>query len=167
MASLLENLYDNLEEQKEVFASLVATAGKKKDAIIKNDTALLQDITAEENEVIGKSVHLGKIRDKLLCDIAFVLNAKKNTVTVSELIELVNIAQDKERLIGLHKELVSLLDDLKGANELNENLIKYSLEYIDYSMNVLRSYKNPEPTYFDSSGNEINSSTRMFFDTKQ
>ena len=167
MASLMENLCVNLEEQEKVFSALVKFAVDKKAAIIKNDTEKLQSIISEENDYIGKSLHLGKDREKLLHDIAFVLNVKKNTVTLSELIELISIPQDKERLIGLRENLISLLNNLKELNDLNENLIKYSLEYIDYSMNVLRSCMNPEPTYFDAAGNEIDPTSRKFFDTTQ
>lgn len=167
MASLLENLHSNLSEQAEVFSSLIKFSIDKKEAIIKNNTADIQAILSTENEYIGKSMRLGKEREKILHDIAFVLNVKKNTVTLSELIELINSPQDKERLISMRKNLVGLLNNLKEINELNENLIKHSLEYIDYSMNVLRSFLNPEPTYFDYSGNEINSSSKMLFDTKQ
>lgn len=167
MASLLESLYDNLSAQSKLVSALLETAVSKKQAIIKNDTAKLRSVTKEENELVGKSVHLGKDREKILHDIAYVLNVKKNTVTLMELINIINSPRDKERLIGLHKELISLLNNLKDLNDLNENLIKYSLEYIDYSMNVLRGFVNPEPTYFDSSGNEINSASRMFFDTTQ
>jgi flagellar biosynthesis/type III secretory pathway chaperone len=166
MASLLDSLHSNLGQQAEVFSSLIEFAVRKKEAIIKNDTLRLQSILSDENEYIGKSMRLGKERDKLLSDIAFVLNVKKNTVTLSELIELLNSPSDKERLISVRKNLVGLLNNLKELNELNEDLIKHSLEYIDYSMNVLRSYLNPEPTYFDCNGNEI-SSSKMFFDKKQ
>lgn len=167
MASLLENLHQNLDEQAEVFSCLIEFAQNKKQAIVKNDTALLQSYLSEENEIIGRSQRLSKERDKLLGDIAFVLNVKKNTVTLSELIDLINSPQDKERLISSKERLISLLNDLKQINDLNEELINCSLEYIDYSMNILRSYLSPEPSYYDCGGNEINSSSKMFFDTKQ
>jgi flagellar biosynthesis/type III secretory pathway chaperone len=167
MASLLENLHNNLELQEEVFSALVKFAIDKKQAIIKNDIPLLQKYISEENEVIGKSIKLSKERDKLFKDIAFVLNVKKNTVSLSEIIELINSPEDKERLISSKKRLISLLNNLREVNNLNDELIKCSLEHIDYSMNLLRGYLSPEPTYFDYEGNEINSSSKMLFDTKQ
>ena len=77
MASLLENLHQNLDEQIEVFSQLIQFATDKRAAIVKNDTSLLQSYLSNENEIIGKSQRLSKERDKLLSDIAFVLNVKK------------------------------------------------------------------------------------------
>ena len=43
----------------------------------------------------------------------------------------------KEKLIALKDEIENTLKDLKEVNDLNSELIKKSLEYIDFSINLI------------------------------
>jgi hypothetical protein len=63
------------------------------------------------------------------------------------------------------KNLSSILSDLKEINSLNSKLIKNSLDYIDFSINILGSL-GPSGNNYENSGEAITSKGRNLFDIK-
>lgn len=165
MATLIQELTEVLNEQNIVYQKLLDIAAKKKVAIIENDIQKIQGFVDEENGIVGRGLKLEKKRTELFVDMADVLN--KPNITISQIIDAVK-GQDGEKELNLAKEKAAdLLPKLKNINEQNQELIKISLEYLDFSVNALRSETLGVPSYFDSSGNEINLSDKKMFDTKQ
>ncbi|MDR1687565.1 MAG: flagellar protein FlgN [Clostridiales bacterium] len=166
MAGLMEQLLDVLSNQAEIYDVLIDLSEKKKAVIIENSAEGLQKITSEENSYIGKVQKLDKVRVATMKEIGIVLNIKDKDYTLTHLCELVKNQPDYERLSNLIGETRSKLEQLRQINDQNKNLIENSLDYIEYSVNVLRSSLEPEKRFYDSSGSEIGQSTG-FFDAKQ
>ena len=158
---------NTVDKQIEIYDELLEIAARKKTAVIENNLESLSEITALENTLLGKCSRLDKQRETLFADIAFVLNRKNETITLSKLVELIKGQPEEQRLISIRNRAMDSLNRLKKINELNKILIETALEHIDYSMNILRSTLNPQPYYCDLAGNEINLPGKMFFDAKQ
>ncbi|MBR1442568.1 MAG: flagellar protein FlgN [Firmicutes bacterium] len=167
MAGLISELIGNINEQSEVYDSLLELAGKKKVAVIANDIEKLQSIVDEENVLLGRIGRLDKSRVQLFKDIAFVLNKKDEDISLNKLMDLIKGQSEENELRKAKEELFDKAGRLKTLNEQNQKLIEYSLEHIDFSMNVIRSALSNKPSYCDAMGNELSDSSQRMFDTKQ
>jgi flagellar biosynthesis/type III secretory pathway chaperone len=167
VASILEQLIENLEEENKVYEELIECSKSKKTAIIGNRIEEIRSVTAKENTLVGKCTRINKDREKIFSDIRYVMNIKPNeNLTVKRIAELVEGQNGSDRLIAARENAVSLLSELKNLNDINGEMINFSIEHIEFSINVLRGAKLNQTTYLDSSGNEIYSN-KSFFDTKQ
>lgn len=166
MASLIKDLIDTLTEQNNIYQSLLEIASKKKVSIIENDIPKLQGFVKEENMLVGRNQRLEKKRIEIFNDISIVLG-KNSDMSLKDVIETIKGQEGEKELISLREKLLEILPKLKAINDQNQELIKLSIEYIDFSMNVIRASNSSTPTYYDFSGNEINASDRKMFDAKQ
>jgi len=166
LAGLLDELITLLREQAEDFSDLAALASEKSEAIVKNDIEHLQKITNIENALVGKNQKADRRRIQLMNDVATVLNSNTDTLTISHLIELLDGQPGRDELAEVGVSLREAADELKRLNEQNRILIENSLEYIDFSMNVMRSTQ-ATPSYFTPEGEEMPGAASTFFDAKQ
>lgn len=164
MAGMIDDFIMLLKRQAEDFSDLASLSAEKKDAIINNDIEHLQKITDLENTLVGRNQKTERRRMELLNDIAMVLNEKADTMTLSRLSELMENQPGHAELVEAAGELRNAAEKLKALNEQNRQLIEHSLEYVDFSMNLVRSMS--QPAYYTSNGNEM-SGGNPFFDAKQ
>lgn len=165
MASLIEELIETLEEQNKIYENLLEIASKKKVAIIENNIPNLQEIVAQENTIVGRNLRLDKKRSELFDDMGIVLN-KKNA-NLSDIIEAIKGQEGEKSLIKIKEKAEDILPKLKNLNDQNQELIQMSMDYVEYSMNLIRGGATGKPTYYDSAGNEINVSDKKMFDARQ
>lgn len=165
MATLIEDLTSTLEQQCQVYSKLLDIASKKKVAIIENNLENLQSIIEQENLIIGRNFKLEKKRNEIFNDISSVLNIKD--ISLSKLLESIKNQDGYDSLLKLKSDIESTLPKLKVLNDQNQQLIQMSMDYIDYSMNLIRATNTGKPTYYDGLGNEIYDSDNKMFDTKQ
>lgn len=86
-------------------------------------------------------------------------------VTVSKLIESLGSEKSKD-LETCRDRILNALDRLRSSNELNSRLIRNSLEYIDFSINLFASADGGSNNYGDSGQVSNNAGKRSFFDMK-
>ena len=144
MAGLIDQLLELLNEQAARYEDMLGLSLEKKDVIIANDIEALQKITGLENILVSQHQKLDKKRTQVMEDIAIVLNQDKNTLTVSEIIELLDGQNEQEPLREVRDRIKKTLEELSEANKQNSSLIGNAMDYIDYSLNVIRSQLHPE-----------------------
>ncbi|WP_250278449.1 flagellar protein FlgN [[Clostridium] colinum] len=166
MASLIKELIDTLEEQNNIYQSLLDIASKKKVSIIENDISTLQQFIKQENLLVGKNQKLEKKRIEIFNDMSMVLG-KSNDLSLKDIIDTINGQEGHKELTLIREKIIDVLPKLKTINDQNQELIKMSMDYIDFSINVIRGAGGNSPTYYDLSGNEINLSDKKMFDAKQ
>ncbi len=170
MASLIDELIDILEQETEEYHQLIDVSSKKTKAIVKNDLDELRRITAVEQDYVGKLVNLEKKREDVTADIALVLNKKKEEMTVKSLIPILQSQKEvQDRLILVHDNIRKVLKDFQMVNEINKNLIKESLELIEFNMNLVTGmYQAPEVANYSKDAFNVNPSMDLgVFDAKQ
>ncbi|MDE6181655.1 MAG: flagellar protein FlgN, partial [Eubacteriales bacterium] len=91
----------------------------------------------------------------------------KKTITISDIIESLKGQEEEKMLSKIKEKAEDVLPKLKILNDQNQELLQMSMDYIDYSMNLIRGGAMGMPTYYDSTGNEINTSDKKMFDAKQ
>lgn len=162
MAGLINELITTLDKLNVLYDELLESAKQKKEAIIKNEIEMIQEINDNENIILGKTEKLDKKRIELFSDIAFVLNKNPDDITITKLSEYIKGQKEEPDVIRVRDTAGKLLKELKEINDQNKQLIEYSLEHAEFSMNLIRSSLSGKPSYYDSLGNELPSSERLF-----
>lgn len=172
MASLMENLMDLLEQENSEYEKLLELSMQKTPVIIEGDIAKLEKITDEEQIIVGRVNRLDKEREKIMKDIATVLNRDVQTLKLSQLTTLLaGRPAEQKRLSDIHGRLKITMNQMVRVNDQNRDLIQSSLEMIQYNMNVLKSMKAaPETANYTrdafNSGSTMGSIQKSF-DAKQ
>jgi flagellar biosynthesis/type III secretory pathway chaperone len=139
MAGMIDQLIDILSEQAARCEELLGLAKEKKDVIVKNDIEQLQKITGLENMVISQNNRLERQRISLAADIAEVLGKRGQVLDIAALITCMEGQPQQEPLREAGNRLRSIINELKEVNDFNHTLIQNALDYVEYSLNVIRT----------------------------
>ncbi len=165
MASLMENLMDTLEEEQIFYEQLLQLSMNKTPILIKGDTAALQKITDEEQDVIDKINHLDKKRQEVMKDIANVINRDVDTLRIIHLIQMLEKRPaEQKRLSAINDRLKETVDEMRRCNEHNKVLIESSLEMVAFDLNLIQSMKSAPATANYNKG-ALNAGSMMGPDT--
>lgn len=170
MASLIEELITTLNQENEIYESLIPINEKKTKIIINNDLEALQEITKTEQEIVQKVTALETKRQEVIINIGTVINRKPETLTLKSLIELLSKQpQEQEQLSIIHDKLQKTVHRLTEINHQNQSLIEQSLEMIEFNMNFIQSTRmSPGNNYNkNASGVEMPPEQTRMFDAKQ
>lgn len=170
VASLIEDLINVLEETTGCYQSLLVVANNKKDVIIKGDVPSLQTLTDEEQGVAGRLLRLEKKRMELIKDVCLVTNKDPKTMTISTLIDmLAKQKNEQEKLKDVSSRMISIVNEVKLANDMNKSLLNESIDFINYTVNAIHSSAElPQSNSYQKKGNLYDSgSVNTFFDAKQ
>ena len=149
MAGMLSDLIGILKEQTQRLEELKGLALEKRDIIVKNDIEELQKITNLESIVITQSNRLEKKRISITNDIALVLGKQGEELDLKTLEELLPDQPEKIELAEVGRRIRTVALELQEINELNNSLVQNALEFIEYSLNIIRSTAEPELMGFD------------------
>lgn len=170
MANLIEELISVLEETTGCYEKLLVMANNKKDVIIKGDVPSLQTITDEEQIVAGRLLRLEKKRIGIIDDIALVTNQDKQKMTVSVLIQMLAKQEETQnQLKAVSHRMMDLVESVKQVNDTNKVLLEESIEYINFTMNAIKSAGDqPVGSNYQNKGNLYEGKGSVnFFDAKQ
>ncbi|MGL6173163.1 MAG: flagellar protein FlgN [Cellulosilyticaceae bacterium] len=169
MAGIIYDLVDILEQQKECYEGLLTLATYKTDAVTKKELELLTQIVHREEEFIGRVNLLDKKRESVIKDIALVTGLQYKDVTVTKIVTKLGEKVDATKdLIKLREAILATIEQLKKQNAINEMIIKQSLEFVDFTVNALRSTRIAGPSAnYSRPGSYTGEQNKSFFDTKQ
>lgn len=140
MASLLEELVATLNEEEAVYRQLIPIEQDKTRAIIANNLEALEEITTKEHDLVDKSSALEGKRERIATDMATVLGLNPKTINLNEITEaLKNQPRDKMVLQEVHERLRKTVLQLQDINTQNKELLKETMDMLEFNMNVIRS----------------------------
>ncbi|MCL2386794.1 MAG: flagellar protein FlgN [Defluviitaleaceae bacterium] len=146
MAGMIDQLTDVMNQQAERHTELHGLSLEERDAIIQNDIEQLQKLVGLKNILVSQNSRLEKQRIALVNDIAEVMGHKIEDITLSNVIDILkDQPEDQERLREAGTKLREAVTKLQDVNELNKSLLESSIEFVEYSLNALRSTLSPEP----------------------
>jgi len=163
MAGLMEKLIQVMEEHASHCEALLSLGARKKEHIIKNEVDALRKLMVEENAIVGKVQRAEKARVQLIRDIADVLNERADALTLTRLADIIREQDEHEPFTRAAERMRTAVEALKVLNDQNKLLLENALEYIDFTINVIRS------TYGDPSGympEDSQTPGRSFLDIK-
>ena len=147
MASLMENLISVLEEDGKVYEELLELSMKKTPIIVNGDLEGLQKITDEEQTIVAKINRLDAKREDVTKDIANVLNRDVTKLKLANIIQmLAQRPEEQNKLAAAHDRLKTVVGQMTRVNEQNQDLIKSSLEMVEFDLNLLHSMKSAPQT---------------------
>jgi flagellar biosynthesis/type III secretory pathway chaperone len=152
MAGMINDLLDVLAQQAQTYEELYGLSQEKKDAIVKDEIDEIQKITNLENILLSQHSRIDKKRLQLMKDIAVVLGVKNQTMDIPGLIELLEGQDEQDTLRQVRLRMRTALDKLTAANRLNATLVQNALDYIEYSLNVIRSSASQEVSTYSVHG---------------
>ncbi|MCL2617439.1 MAG: flagellar protein FlgN [Defluviitaleaceae bacterium] len=164
MAGLINELLTVLNEQAENYENLLALSHEKRQVLVQNDVKSLQKITNVENIIVGNNQRLEKQRVRITRDISTVLGKNESDMTLSLLAELIARQEEHPALVAVAKRLRAAVDELKEVNDSNKALLAFSLDYVDFTMNLIRGAADGTPGFDEVSAADGRST---LFDAKQ
>ena len=163
----MESLHNILQQLVEAHRELIDIGELKKEALINNQVDLLNEQVNKETRLIRHITELEKQR--LEAAMNFLISrgyAPNPQVTLANLIQLVYKAADKQALQEIHAELLDVTSRLKQLQQLNNDLLNHSMDYIEYSLNLMIGSTDDDATYSDPSKRSQQVKRPGFFDTK-
>ena len=168
MASLMETIIDVLTKEEEEYRTLIELSKKKTPIIIKGDIDALNRITEDEQNIVSKVQRYEKLRIQTMKDIAEVTNHAGEELNLPDLIEMMATRKEEQtKLKDIHSKLKTTLSEMKRVNDHNGELLKNSLEMVEFEINLLQASKRaPETADYNrgayNTGTVMGSGTKMF-----
>ncbi|MGN0154384.1 MAG: flagellar protein FlgN [Lachnospiraceae bacterium] len=171
MASLIENLISTLEKESSLYEKLTKESMDKTPVIVANDLTRLSEANAREQRIVDDITAVSHKRNQALEEIATVLGKDAKTITVSEVIDLMEKQPEFQHpLIALKDKMIKQVEVLKQVNLHNQELLKEAMEMTEYSINLIQSMNQaPETANYSKgaySGTTLGGSSSSF-DAKQ
>jgi flagellar biosynthesis/type III secretory pathway chaperone len=159
LLEVLTHIYD-------VQVKLLAIAQDKKDVIVNNRTDELSRLTNQESKLVKQMGELELKRSEATREYLSALGMKADSdITLTDLAKRVVSAKDKTALLSLQSQLSDVTSRLKDLNILNQELIRNSLDYIEFTLDLLSATDADDMTYGNSSAGKSGFKSGMF-DTK-
>ena len=147
MASLVETLVDVLDKEGSLYEKLLGLSSQKTTIIIKGDLEALAEITDEEQCIIGNIQGLEKQRVEAMTDIANVLNMDVNSLKLTDLIQVLEKRPADQRNLAVQRDrLVGVADNVRRVNGQNQELLKSSIEMVQFEMSIIQASKRAPQT---------------------
>jgi flagellar biosynthesis/type III secretory pathway chaperone len=160
-----EKIIEILSKEHSYYKDLLELSNKKKSVVIEGKVSELDKIVRVEQNMIFDLGQLEKIREQELQKLCTALQLEGRT-NVVELIKHLP-THLSEQLKTLQKELGTTITDLQNANNINGELIQQSLDYIEYSVNMITSVGPVNSLYENIKGtNKGTENKKRLFDTK-
>ncbi len=161
---LAEGLIDVLTNEAELYREVLKISHEKTRIIVEGKAVELDGLNRKEQALVFQIADLEEIREKLVVKFAEFYKKSASQLTVSIIAGMLpqeKALQLQDVLAGLSK----LLNEVKEVNGLNAKLIKNSLEYIDFSINLLTGAEASGNLY-GNSGQTNDGRKKNFLDVK-
>ena len=171
MASLMEELMATLTEEEKLYAELIPIEEEKTRAIVESNLQKMQDITDKERAMVDRTTALEAKREEIAVNIATVLGKNPKTITLEEIEDsLKKQPEDRKNLQTIHDKLKKTVHRLRDVNEQNKELLRESMDMVEFNMNVMRSAQMTSgSSNYGSDASEVNgmAPTHPRFDATQ
>ncbi|MBD8498251.1 flagellar protein FlgN [Paenibacillus arenosi] len=137
-----------LDTLRVLHEQLLEIAEQKKGVITRNDVQALASLTSKENRILKLVTEADD--ERVAASLAFVQEKgiRSNLrLTVSELSRLVFQPEERLQLQEAQQTLNGLLNRLKEENQFIRELLQQSLDFVDYSLNIMTSRPEDESLY--------------------
>ncbi|PRX67102.1 FlgN protein [Cohnella sp. SGD-V74] len=145
-----------------------AYAERKKESLVANDIDVLNEMVTKEARLIKLIAEAEGRRQQavnaILREAGF---TPTPSTTVASLIRMITNAEDKLKLSELADKLSAAVERVRALNELNMKLTRQSIEFNDFSLNLLASaYDDQDYVYKKPTESAYGQSKLSFFDSK-
>jgi flagellar biosynthesis/type III secretory pathway chaperone len=136
MMDTLAKIKQTLEKMVDVHQRLLQLAKEKREILVDGTVSSLQNVISQESTCVEKVQNLEEDRKQLVHQYFSEKGISSNTFTVQDLVETLENEEEKSSLLTCAGQLIDLIREISHLNESNQELIKMSLSYIQYSMGM-------------------------------
>lgn len=161
-------LIDSLQRLETVYNDMLDVAEAKRAAIVKNDVDTVVQLLNRESKGMKTIEQLE--RERIEASFAFLQSRGVKSqleLTLTELARLVFDPEEKAKLIAIQSRLSRTLHELKEKNDLNQQLLVQSLDFIDFSLDMLTGKSSQDEAMYHHPSDRGGSTGRPgLFDTR-
>lgn len=151
----IEKILETLEKQERMHRSLLELAHKKTDVLKANDMEQLSAILTTEQAHVAAIETLEQQRQQLVTEYFRAKGIQTaDKPTVAQLIEAAT-TEEKPKLAATRERLLTVVDELKKANSLNQKIVIQSLQFVNFSLDMLQPQRATQSNTFNYSGAEV------------
>ncbi len=172
MASIMENLIEVLDQEVIQYKALLELSERKTQIVVAGDVPALIKLTDEEQVLVDRLSVLDRKRTVAMKDVADVMNKNAASFRLTDLVALLaGRPSEQKKLSAIIDSLRETATQIARVNDQNRELIKNTLEMIEFDLNLVRGMKAaPETAQYTSGG--YNAGSRLGvpsgkFDAKQ
>ncbi len=156
----MEEMIEILKKQYEIYQEILKISEKKTDIVVKDKVDELKDMVSLEEELIGKFIVLEKRRISIVKE----FGKSKGIDGIPKIPEICEyFPENKDELMNLRENILSITKKIDDKNKLNEKLIKNSLDYINFSVGILTG-TGGEPVTYSKYGEANRNEAKKFLD---
>lgn len=135
---MYQTLLTILNKELDLYKEIAELVKKQTDIIKKGDIDGLNELLKTQQKYVTSITVLEEERQK---ELARIFPGKRELPTITNCIEMA-VDQEKVQLTRVYDDLMSVLQKIQEINELNQQLLEQSLEFVNFSMNLLRPQKD-------------------------
>ncbi|RED57609.1 flagellar protein FlgN [Cohnella lupini] len=147
---------------------MIAFALRKKEALVANEVDLLTEIVNKEARLLKLIVETENTRVGAVNDFLKEQNLTPTpSFKVVTMIRMITIAEDKLRLTELADRLSTAVERLRALNDLNMKLTQQSIEFNDFSLDLLAGAYDDQDYVYKRPSDSSNAQHKLkLFDSK-
>lgn len=160
-----EKLIDTLNKLLALHQSLYKLGTQKTEIIKKGDIEALSSILKDENKHV---MAINQLEEEWKSIVARLVSGHPIVGNEPTLMDVIRITTDtvKEKLLIIREQLTELLKELSQLNQLNQDLLSSSLQFVNYSLDLLMP--KPQSINYSKPANkgQTEQVKRSMFDSK-
>lgn len=137
----LTELVSILQEQKKIYDDLLELSRQKQKILIKGDITALETITVQEEGLVLQAGKLEEKREQCLGTLAEAYGWARE-MTLADFLPLVS-TEERIELEKIHEDFSMCLNDLRRLNHENTELLEQSLQFVNFTVDVLSQQSKP------------------------
>ncbi|MCX7841763.1 MAG: flagellar protein FlgN [Clostridia bacterium] len=161
---MIAELINVLDQENKVYDDILKISKNKTGIIVEGKVAELENIVKLEQALVLQMAKLEGRRESLVDKLSKELKLEPSALSLSELQKHIDSDQAK-KLKAVQETMSKTINELKSSNDLNSRLIKNSLDYINFSINIL-SDAGAGCNNYGNNGQVGDGKKRSFFDVK-
>jgi flagellar biosynthesis/type III secretory pathway chaperone len=146
MELLLKELLELLEDEIEIFRSLLPVFKKEKEAVLASELNALNKASAEKEKLLFNMRSLEKKRTHVMNKLAEILEVLPDELTLTKLAQSVK-EPHSIRLKNCGLQLLKLTKNINIANTGNKSMFAHSLNFVKGALTLLQNIITPGQVY--------------------
>ena len=156
----MEQMIEILKKQLEIYKEILKISEDKTDTIVEDKVDQLKPMVDREEVLVGQYISLEKQRIGIIREFA----KSKGISKVLKIDDLCKYFPEyADTMKELKKEILDITKKIKIKNTLNQELVKNSLDYINFSVGLITGTNRGTGTY-GREGNQLKGEAKNFFD---
>ncbi len=149
-----------LKKQLELYKEILKISEDKTDIIVKDKVDELKPMVDREETLVQEYIGLEKQR-------IGIIKAFAESKGITKLLRIDDLCEyfpaDADEMQKLKQEILEVTKNIKVKNAVNEELVKNSLDYLNFSIGLISGTNRGTGTY-GKGGNSLEGEARNFFD---